>query len=216
MDAAWFLLKGLVIGLSIAAPVGPIGLLCIRRTLAEGPAMGLATGLGAATADALYGAVAGFGLAAVSQALLGWQDALRLVGGAVLLWLGWATMNARPAERAAEATGRGLAGAYASTFVLTLANPATILSFLAVFGALGLAGGGGTSGGTMDEALALVLGVFVGSGLWWLMLSAGVGTVRRRVTPAVMVWINRVSGAVLIGFGLLALSALAFSAPAFA
>ena len=99
MDAAWFLLKGLVIGLSIAAPVGPIGLLCIRRTLAEGPAMGLATGLGAATADALYGAVAGFGLAAVSQALLGWQDALRLVGGAVLLWLGWATVRARPAER---------------------------------------------------------------------------------------------------------------------
>lgn len=205
MDAAWFLLKGLVIGLSIAAPVGPIGLLCIRRTLAEGPAMGLATGLGAATADALYGAVAGFGLAAVSQALLGWQDALRLVGGAVLLWLGWATMRARPAERAAEATGRGLAGAYASTFVLTLANPATILSFLAVFGALGLAGGGGN----MDEALALVLGVFVGSGLWWLMLSAGVGTVRRRVTPAVMTWINRVSGAVLIAFGLVALFAFA-------
>ncbi|HYH18060.1 MAG TPA: LysE family transporter [Azospirillum sp.] len=205
MDAVWFLLKGLVIGVSIAAPVGPIGLLCIRRTLAEGPAMGLATGLGAATADALYGAVAGFGLAAVSQALLGWQDALRLVGGLVLLWLGWATVRARPAERAAEATGRGLASAYASTFVLTLANPATILSFLAVFGALGLAGGGGT----MDEALALVLGVFVGSGLWWLMLSAGVGSVRRRVTPAVMVWINRVSGAVLIGFGLLALLAFA-------
>jgi len=205
MDAAWFLLKGLVIGLSIAAPVGPIGLLCIRRTLAEGPAMGLATGLGAATADALYGAVAGFGLAAVSQALLGWQDALRLVGGAVLLWLGWATVRARPAERAAEATGRGLAGAYASTFVLTLANPATILSFLAVFSALGLAEGGGS----MDEALALVLGVFAGSGLWWLMLSAGVGTVRRRVTPAVMAWINRVSGAVLIAFGLLALFAFA-------
>ncbi|HEY0838342.1 MAG TPA: LysE family transporter [Azospirillum sp.] len=207
MDALWFLLKGLVIGVSIAAPVGPIGLLCIRRTLAEGTAVGLATGLGAATADALYGAVAGFGLAAVSQALLGWQDALRLVGGAVLLWLGWATVRARPAERVAAATGRGLAGAYASTFVLTLANPATILSFLAVFGALGLAGGGGR----MDEALALVLGVFVGSALWWLMLSAGVGTVRRRVTPIVMVWINRVSGAVLMGFGLLALSAFVFA-----
>lgn len=205
MDVVVLFLKGAAIGVSIAAPVGPIGLLCIRRTLADGPATGLATGLGAATADAAYGAIAGFGLAAVTDLLVGWQAALRLVGGMVLIWLGIATMRARPAERAAEApTAYGLAGAYASTVLLTLANPATIISFVAVFGALGLAEmGAGTVG-----AAALVLGVFLGSALWWLALSAGVGVFRRRVTPMVMLWINRMSGAVLAVFGLFALTAI--------
>ncbi|PWC56362.1 LysE family transporter [Azospirillum sp. TSO22-1] len=209
MDTTFLFLKGAVIGLSIAAPVGPIGLLCIRRTLADGAAVGFATGLGAATADAAYGAVAGFGLAAVTDLLLGWQTALRLVGGLVLLWLGFATMRAHPAkgpaEQAAETpTAHGLAGAYATTVVLTLANPATIISFVAVFGALGLAEAGGAPA---LGASMLVLGVFLGSAAWWLVLSAGVGVFRRRVTAAAMLWINRASGAVLAGFGLLALAA---------
>lgn len=203
MDATLLFLKGALIGLSIAAPVGPIGLLCIRRTLADGTAVGFATGLGAATADAAYGVVAGFGLVAVTDWLLGWQTGLRLVGGLVLLWLGVSTMRARPAERAADApTTHGLAGAYASTVVLTLANPATIISFAAVFGALGLAEATGTPA---LGASALVLGVFLGSAVWWLALSAGVGLFRRRVTAAAMLRINRASGAVLAGFGLLAL-----------
>ncbi len=206
MDTLTVLLKGLLIGLSIAAPVGPIGLLCIRRTLAEGPALGFASGLGAASADAVYGAVAGFGLAAVTDLLTGGQTALRLGGGLMLLWLGWNTLRARPPADAAAA-GRsgaaGLLGAYASTFALTLANPATILSFVAVLGGLGLAGGGhGTA------AAALVAGVFLGSALWWLALSASVGACRRRVTPTAMLWINRASGAVLGGFGVAALASL--------
>ncbi|MGQ9367300.1 LysE/ArgO family amino acid transporter [Azospirillum sp. ST 5-10] len=207
MESAALLVKGLLIGLSIAAPVGPIGLLCIRRTLAEGPRLGLATGLGAASADAVYGAVAGFGLAAVSDWLLGWEAGLRLFGGAVLLWLGVATMRARPPAvvTAAPPAVRGLVGAYATTFLLTLANPATIVSFVAVFGALGLAGGAGG----VHLAAALVLGVFLGSALWWLGLSSGVGAVRHHVTPTALLWINRASGAVLAAFGLAALASLA-------
>lgn len=208
MDPLVLLAEGLLIGVAIAAPVGPIGLLCIRRTLADGPRHGLATGLGAATADALYGAVAGFGLAAVTDVLLGWEAAFRLAGGLTLLWLGWATFRARPDERTADAaaSGRtGLLGAYASTVVLTLANPATIVSFAAVFGGLGLAEAGA---GDATAAAALVAGVFLGSALWWLGLSAGVGVFRGRVTPRATVWINRASGAVLAGFGAAALATL--------
>lgn len=208
MDTLPALLKGLIIGFSIAAPVGPIGLLCIRRTLADGPAHGFASGLGAASADAVYGAIAGFGVVLVTDALLGAQVALKLVGGLMLLWLGWSTLRARPAERPAEARGGGgLAGAYASTFALTLANPATILSFAAVFGGLGVSAGGGDGTSTGVAAL-LVAGVFTGSALWWLGLSASVGAFRRRVTPAAMLRINRASGAVLGGFGIAALASL--------
>ncbi|QCO01646.1 LysE family translocator [Azospirillum argentinense] len=206
MDTLPALLKGLIIGFSIAAPVGPIGLLCIRRTLADGPAHGFVSGLGAASADAVYGAIAGFGVVLVTDALLGAQVALKLVGGLMLLWLGWSTLRARPAERAADARGGGgLAGAYASTFALTLANPATILSFAAVFSGLGVSAGDGSSTGV---AALLVAGVFTGSAMWWLGLSASVGAFRRRVTPAAMLWINRVSGAVLGMFGIAALASL--------
>ncbi|AWJ89629.1 lysine transporter LysE [Azospirillum baldaniorum] len=206
MDTLPALLKGLIIGFSIAAPVGPIGLLCIRRTLADGPAHGFVSGLGAASADAVYGAIAGFGVVLVTDALLGAQVALKLVGGLMLLWLSWSTLRARPAERAADARGGGgLAGAYASTFALTLANPATILSFAAVFGGLGVSAGDGSSTGV---AALLVAGVFTGSAMWWLGLSASVGAFRRRVTPAAMLWINRASGAVLGGFGIAALVSL--------
>ena len=202
------LLRGLVIGFSIAAPVGPIGVLCIRRTLADGRAVGFAAGLGAATADALYGAVAGFGLTVVSTALVGQQGWLRLIGGAFLCWLGARTFLARPAEAAAPATlGAGLAGAYASTLALTLTNPMTILSFAAVFAGLGV----GAAGGGYGAAAVLVLGVFAGSALWWLVLSGAVGLLRHRVTPRGLRWVNRASGTIIAGFGALALGSLALS-----
>lgn len=196
--------KGLALGLAIAAPVGPIGLLCIRRTLAAGPALGFATGLGAATADAAYGAVAGFGLAAVSDAMLAGQVWLAAVGGLVLLWLGWRTATAVPAAQAAEGgSARSLAVAWATTTLLTLTNPATILSFAAAFAALGLAEWAGDA----TAALVLVLGVFLGSAAWWLGLSLAVGRLRARIGPAVILWINRIGGGALILFGLGALYA---------
>ena len=149
-------LRGLLVGFSIAAPVGPIGLLCIRRTLADGRTVGFVSGLGAATADAFYGAVAGFGLTVVTGALVEGQTPLRLVGGAFLGHLGARTFLARPARAAAVAGRRGLLGAYLSTLGLTLTNPSTILSFVGDLRGAG-AGGRGSDGAS---AGVLVAGVF--------------------------------------------------------
>ena len=190
-----FLLEGIAIGFAIAAPVGPIGVLCIRRTFAEGRAVGFATGLGAATADAMYGAVAGFGLTAISGFLLGYQAGLRLVGGAFLLFLGVKTFLARPSTAQARARGKGLVGAWLTTAVLTLANPATILSFAAVFAGAGL---GQQAYGTV-EAGALVAGVFLGSAAWWLILSTVVGRWRREHPDFASLAPGAVGGAVVTG-----------------
>ncbi len=203
MDAS-LLLRGLLIGFSIAAPVGPIGALCIRRTLANGRAAGRASGLGAASADAIYGCIAGFGLTFISGMLLSQQLWLKLIGGAFLCYLGVRTLLARPAEQAASASGAGLLGAYASTFVLTLTNPTTILSFLAVFAGLGLASAAGDYG----QAALLVLGVFAGSALWWLLLSGGVSLLRARLNTEALVWVNRASGIIIMAFGIGALASL--------
>jgi len=200
MDLPFFL-KGLAIGFSIAAPVGPIGVLCIRRTLADGFPSGLVSGLGAATADATYGCIAGFGLTFISNFLISQQVGLRLVGGVFLCILGIRTLLTKPAEHAAPARGKGLAGAYASTFFLTLTNPLTILSFAAIFAGLGLAGTRGNYG----SAGVLVLGVFIGSAVWWLILSCGVGMFRGRFDPHWLQWVNRISGVIITGFGLFAL-----------
>jgi threonine/homoserine/homoserine lactone efflux protein len=198
-----FLVKGLAIGVSIAAPVGPIGLLCIRRSLERGRMAGLATGLGAATADAAYGCIAAFSLSAVSRFLLAEVTWLRLGGGVALCWLGVRTFLSAPARREAQAGSGGLASAYLSSLLLTLANPMTILSFVAVFAGLGLAA-------SPDFAAAgtLVAGVFVGSGLWWLLLSASVARMRHRVGDGWMRAINRLSGGLIVAFGLYALSTL--------
>jgi threonine/homoserine/homoserine lactone efflux protein len=199
-----FLLRGLVIGFSIAAPVGPIGVLCIRRTLAEGRLYGIVSGLGAATADAVYGYIAVLGLTFISNILIDQQIWLRLVGGLFLCYLGIKTFLAKPAKRAALTKGNGLVGAYASTFFLTLTNTMTILSFAAIIAGLGLAA---TSESFMSAG-AVVLGVFIGSSLWWLILSGSVGIFRERIDSQGLWWINRISGATITGFGLFALSSL--------
>src|SRR5580698_8251112 len=149
-----FLIKGLIVGLSIAAPVGPIGLLCIRRSLAEGRVSGLLSGLGAATADALYGAVAGFGLTAVSSLLIQERFWIGAAGGLFLCYLGVRTFLSRPAQQSAGTSRLGLMSAYLSTLALTVTNPMTILSFVAVFAGLGLG-----AGASYRAATVLVLGV---------------------------------------------------------
>ncbi|HSD56590.1 MAG TPA: LysE family transporter [Methanotrichaceae archaeon] len=199
-----FLLKGLVIGFSIAAPVGPIGVLCIRRTLAEGRLSGIVSGLGAATADAVYGCVAVLGLTFISSILIDQQIWLHLIGGLFLCYLGIKTFLAKPSKRAALTEGNGLVGAYASTFFLTLTNPMTILSFTAIFAGLGLA----SADGNFTSAGALVLGVFIGSSLWWLILSGSVGVFQERIDSQGLQWVNRISGAIITCFGLFALSSL--------
>ena len=196
-------LRGLAIGVAVAAPVGPIGLLCINRTLTAGFAAGFATGLGAATADAAYGAVAAFGLAALGGAVSAAGDGLRLAGGLFLLYLGVRAFRKVAPARAAQAGATGLVGGYLTSVVLTLVNPATILSFAAIFAGLGLAETGGFA-----NAAALVAGVFLGSAAWWLFLSAAGAIARRRLPPAALRWINRLSGVIFAGFGLWALAGL--------
>lgn len=198
----WFAFKGLAIGFLIAAPVGPIGVLCIRRTLADGRASGFLSGLGAATADMSYGAIAAFGLTAIQQALVSQQFWLRLVGGLFLIYLGMRTLLSRPADQPAAASApRGALSAYLSTLGLTLTNPATIISFTVIFAGLRLAE---TNGSVLAAAL-LVLGVFAGSCLWWLTLSGIVGFFRERFTPRWMLRVNRLAGTVILGFGVAAL-----------
>lgn len=203
MDISFFL-KGLIIGFSIAAPVGPIGVLCIRRTLAQGRVCGLVSGLGAATADAVYGCIAGLGLTFISSFLIRQQLWLHLIGGGFICYLGIKTFMSLPAEQAAKAKGSSLVSAYASTFFLTLTNPMTILSFAAVFAGLGVA----STSSNYRLAMVLVLGVFIGSALWWLILSGCISLVQTKVTPGRLQWVNRISGVLITMFGAIALLSL--------
>ncbi|MDF0555788.1 LysE family transporter [Kamptonema sp. UHCC 0994] len=196
-----FFSRGLIIGFSIAAPVGPIGVLCIRRTLAQGRAIGLISGLGAATADGVYGSIAGFGLTFISGFLVSQQLWLRIVGGIFLCYLGISTFLAKPAQSAAETTGKGLIGAYASTFFLTVTNPLTILSFAAIFAGLGIAS---SDSNYLDSGI-LVLGVFLGSAIWWLLLSTGVSILRTKFRERSLIWVNKISGLIILVFGIIAL-----------
>ncbi|MBX9922879.1 MAG: LysE family translocator [Rhabdochlamydiaceae bacterium] len=201
-----FLLKGIILGFSIAAPVGPIGILCIRRTLQFGRFSGLFSGLGAAAADVIYAVIAAFGLTFISNFLMAGQFWLRLIGGGFLLYLGWKTFYATVSDRAREVAHTSLAGDFVSTFFLTITNPMTILSFLAVFAGLGLS----SIQGSYLEAVALVVGVFLGSVAWWLLLSEGVTLFRKKVSDKIMRWINRVAGMIIVAFGLAALLTVIF------
>lgn len=195
MDPSLFL-KAALIGLTIAAPVGPIGLLCVQRSLAHGGRIGFASGLGAATADATYGAIGAFGMSALTSLFLGLGQALALIGALFLGWMGLQLLRTEPRNMTADAGDAARpVRAFASVFVLTLANPMTILSFIAVFAVIS----GGSSTGPGSAAI-MVSGVFAGSALWWLTLSCGVATIRHRIGPSGLHAINRISGLVLIGF----------------
>lgn len=196
-----FFLRGLIIGFSIAAPVGPIGVLCIRRTLTEGRLAGFLSGMGAATGDMLYGAVAAFGLKAVQDLLVGQSNSLRIVGGIFLLYLGVRTFFRKPVETSSDDRLSGLFGAYLTTFLLTITNPLTILSFIIIFAGLRL----GEPGGSYLSATMMVIGVFLGSASWWLTLSTGVNLVRKKFTTVSLIWINRLAGVVIFTFGIFSL-----------
>ncbi len=194
-------LKGLLVGFAIAAPVGPVNVLCIRRTLTEGRLSGFISGLGAATADTLYGCIAGFGLTFISNLLIRQQIWLRLIGGIFLIYLGIITFRSRPISQEAPVKGYGFLGAYLSTFFLTLTNPITILAFMALFAGVGV---DNISGDSMATGI-LIGGVFLGSSLWWILLSSGVRILQAKFTLAGIHWINKISGVLITGFGVLAL-----------
>jgi threonine/homoserine/homoserine lactone efflux protein len=193
-------LRGLVIGFTIAAAVGPISLLTIRRTLAHGQVYGLVSGLGVATADASYAGIAAFGLTALTGMLVSGRLVLGLVAGVIIAVLGIRTMLSRPGEVARDAARPGLAAAFVSIFALTMTNPMTILSFAAVFAGIGLA-----AGSSFADAAVLTFAVWAGSALWWVVLTAIVSWARERVSPRVLLWINRISGAMLVAFGAIAI-----------
>jgi threonine/homoserine/homoserine lactone efflux protein len=208
------LVRGILLGIVIAAPVGPIGLLCIRRTLEGGVVMGFATGLGAALADGLFGAIAAFGVQAMTDWLAGHQTTFRLVGGVVMLIIAFKSFTAEPHPREIKRDIRTALGGFAVGLGLTLTNPVTIFAFVAIFAGFGL--GGELSGDR--EAMTLVLGVFLGSALWFLTLSSGVAMVRHMISDNVFRLINRGAAVLLAVFGVYALasgvSAVAGSAAA--
>lgn len=174
-----YLIKGLIIGFSIAAPVGPIGVLTIKRALTEGRISGFVTGMGAAMADTVYGIIAAFGLTVISSFLLTQEFWIKLIGGLFLLFLGVKSFVTKPASKAANVDSKGLFNNFISTFFLTVTNPTTILSFLAIFAGLGL----GTTKTDYSSSMTLVLGIFIGSGLWWLILSSIVSFFNRKLHP---------------------------------
>ena len=196
------LLKGIVVGIVIAVPVGPVGVLCVRRTIFSGRLAGFMSGLGAATADSVFGVIAAFGLTVVSDWLLGYQDWLRVAGAAFLLYFGISAFRSDPLHGSqGQRDPEGLLADYASTFVLTITNPITILAFLAIFASIGFTG----QEATIGRAAILVLGVLLGSLFWWAGLAFGAGMLRMSFRREHLVWINRGSGGILVlsGIGLL-------------
>src|SRR6476469_1556321 len=207
MDPA-LLARGFILGFTIAAAVGPISVLVMRRTLAEGRTVGLASGLGVATADATYGGIAAFGLSAITDVLVGGGRWLGLIGGSFLLFLAWRTARSEPGPAATVTERRGgLAGAYLSILGVTMTNPMTIISFGALFAGLGV------TGENALESTLITLGVFLGSGSWWVILTFVVGRLRARVTPRSLRVVNIVSGVVIGAFAISAI-VLALRGPA--
>jgi threonine/homoserine/homoserine lactone efflux protein len=200
-----FFLKGILVGLVIAVPVGPVGIRCVRRTIFEGKLVGLVSGFGAATADAVFGIIAGFGITAVADWLLGYQEWLRGIGGCVLVLIGGNNLRAKPqAQLDSPPDPESLSWDFVSTFLLTLANPVTIFAFAGIFAAIGLSG----AKATLDRAAILVLGVWVGSLLWWLALSFGLASFARLLEARHLAWVNRASGGILLLSGTALLASL--------
>jgi len=196
-------LKGIFIGFAMAVPIGPIGIMCIRKTLTEGRLRGLVIGLGAATADMLYGCIAAFGLTIISNTLISQRIWIRLLGGALLLFLGVRTFRALPSDPKVPVKSNGILRSYLTTVFLTLTNPMTIFAFIGVFAALGL--GNGLS---YFSASALVIGIFVGSFLWFLSLSSGVTLFRNKFKFNGLRWVNRIAGILIIISGAYAIVSL--------
>jgi threonine/homoserine/homoserine lactone efflux protein len=199
-----FLLPGLLIGVSIAAPLGPVGILCIRRTLARGWCSGMVSGLGAATADGLYAVIAAGGLTVIADLLVGHLLLLRIAGGLFLVYLGIRAFTAPATGDPAHAEKGGLLQDYATTFFFTLTNPVTILSFAGVFAAMGP----GAAGGAYAAPLLLVPGVIAGSVLWWVILSSGTAALGSKCTTHTLQLVNRIAGVVIVLFGLFAIAGL--------
>jgi threonine/homoserine/homoserine lactone efflux protein len=198
------LIEGVLIGFVVAVPVGPLALLCINRALSMGAILGFFSGLGVASGDALAAGIAALGISLVSTFLADHQLFIRLVGGGFLCYVGFKIYKTTPSQQALPGKVNGLFGAYATAFFLTISNPATILSFFAIYAGWGVE----TLAGHYFAAAILALGVFIGSGIWWVALFVGVTLFRHKFSVELVGWIHRVSGAVIAGFGFIVLLSL--------
>lgn len=196
-------IKGFLLGFSIAAPIGPIGILCIRTTIAQGFWAGFICGFGASTASALYGAIAGFGLTMVCDFLITHRLFIGLLGGLFLLYLGAMTLLSKPMEPSTRSQHVSWTNIYGVTFLMTLINPMTILSYIAVFAGLGI------EQNSCVSAWPMVLGIFLGSLCWWCILSGTISVFRTKLNTASMNIVNKISGLIILGFGVYILWSLA-------
>ena len=204
MDTTFFFLKGIAVGFVIAAPVGPVGMMCIHRTIADGKKFGFVTGLGAAIADTLYGCIAAFGLGFLAAELINYQMPRRGFGGVVLCVIGIRALSNRRTPNPAAPKRDQLFRIFVSTFFITVTNPLTILSFVAIFAAIGIA----EVREQMGWGIALVAGVFIGSAAWWALLTSIAGIFHKRLDDITAIWVGRFSGVVILGFGLVLLASL--------
>ncbi len=200
-----FLLSGVMIGLLMGAPLGPAGVVCIRRSLADGRLKGLFSGLGIATADAFYGFIAAFGVTFVSSFLIDQEMWFRLIGGIFLLFLGVRTCISEPQAESSEPKENDYLHAYISMFLLTLTNPMTLISFVALFAAFGVASSNHLS------AMEVVFGVFMGSAFWWLVLMVGISIFKIQFNPNTQKWLNRIAGVIIVTFGIFAILSFVFA-----
>ncbi len=210
MTYLYLILSGVVMGLIAAVPIGPVNLICIRRTFAFGPVNGFMSGLGAALGDGVFAAITGFGLTAIAQLIEGYATVIELIGGAMMVYFGYRTFLAPPLTKVENCENDGvtsLARAMVSTFALTITNPATLLFFTGMFAGLGgLAGGAGS----FNDAGFVVAGVVAGSAGWWLVLTTVIGLFHTKIDERAMRMINRGSGVLVAAFGLVVLIHLAF------
>jgi threonine/homoserine/homoserine lactone efflux protein len=212
MDYLWLILSGVGMGLVAAIPIGPVNIICIRRTFTFGPVNGFVSGLGGALGDGIFAAISGFGLSWAAQLIQGYAVWIELVGGAMMVLFGWHAIKAGlPPDRMEAETppdpekSRGLFRAIASTFALTITNPATLLFFTGMFAGVGSLAG---SSGNFADAGLIVLGVMLGSAGWWLVLTTFIGLFHARIDGDRVLAINRVCGFLVAVFGLAVLGNL--------
>ncbi len=197
------LIRGAIVGVIVAAPIGPVNLICIHRTVVHGRLNGFLAGQGAAIGDGIFATVAAFGLAAVSGFLKEYTDIIQMVGGGVLVAMGIRTFLAAPEHAAREDTAFGLIRAFGLAFLLTITNPATLLGFVAIFaGVGGIIETGGAEANGFNYAAILVAGVYLGSSLWWVAITGLAGLLRQRTDEAWLNIIHHGSGALIVLFGI--------------
>lgn len=204
MEFWTYFYKGIFVGFVIAAPVGPVGIMCIHRTICQGKLAGYVSGLGAALADTFFGAIAAFGFGFIAAPLIDHNNWLRFVGGVVLCLIGLRSLVTRKLPAPATRDRTNLVGDFVSSFLVTLTNPITVISFAAIYAAMNIP----HLGGELRWGMALTVGVFIGAAVWWLLLTVVAGAFHGRVAERGVLWVNRISGAVILGFGILLLVSL--------